>query len=102
MVRWRQSFSPSFDLLFLHGLICVLPMTGGTELQDSGGIARTGGLASKVQKCATAPVKQSGIAEGAVWSQAVLFFQFLPFYMADLRFTTFIQFRYRMVSKSNY
>ena len=42
-------------------------------------IARAGGLASKVQKCTTAPVKRSGIAEGAVWSEAVLLFQFWPF-----------------------
>ena len=80
----------------------TMSLTGGAELQDGGGIARTGGLASKVQKCATAPVKQSGIAEGAVWSEAVLFFQFGLFYCADLCFTTFIQFKYRMVCKSNY
>ena len=41
-----------------------LSLTGGAELQDGGGIARAGGLASKVQKCATHPVKRSGIAEG--------------------------------------
>ena len=41
-----------------------LSLTGGAELQDGGGIARAGGLASKVQKCATAPVKRSEIAEG--------------------------------------
>ena len=41
-----------------------LSLTGGAELQDGGGIARAGGLASKVQECATAPVKPSGIAEG--------------------------------------
>jgi len=40
-----------------------LSLTGGAELQDGGGIVRAGGLASKVQKCATAPVKWSGIAE---------------------------------------
>ena len=39
-------------------------LTRGAELQDGGGIARAGGLASKVQKCATAPVRRSGIAEG--------------------------------------
>ena len=41
-----------------------LSQTGGAELQDGGGIARAGGLASKVQECAAAPVKQSWIAEG--------------------------------------
>ena len=41
-----------------------LSLIGGAELHDGGGIARAAGLASKVQKCATAPVKRSGIAEG--------------------------------------
>ena len=41
-----------------------LTLTGGAEHQDGGGIARAGGLASMVQKCATAPVKRSGIAGG--------------------------------------
>ena len=41
-----------------------LSLTGGAELQDGGWIAQAGGLASKEQKCATAPVKRSGIAEG--------------------------------------
>ena len=39
---------------------------GDTELQDGGGIARAGDTTSKVQKCATAPVKRAGIAEGRV------------------------------------
>ena len=41
-----------------------MSLTRGAELQDGGGIARAGGLASKVQKCAIAPVRRSGIAEG--------------------------------------
>jgi hypothetical protein len=41
-----------------------LSLTVGAELQDGGRVARPGDLASKVQKCATAPAKQSGIAEG--------------------------------------
>ena len=41
-----------------------LSLTGGAELQDGGGIARAEGLASKVQKRTTAPLKRSGIAEG--------------------------------------
>ena len=43
--------------------ITLLSLTGGAELQNGGGIARAGSLASKVQKGATAPVKRSGIAE---------------------------------------
>ena len=41
-----------------------MSLTGGAELQDGGGIARARGLVSNVQKCATAPVKRSGIARG--------------------------------------
>ena len=71
-----------------------LSLTGGTELQGGGGIARAGGLASKVQECSTAPVKRSGIAEGRSASVDLFSLIYLPWSTwADLRFTMhFIQF----------
>ena len=42
-------------------VVCLWP--GALRHQDGGGIARAEGLASKVQKCATAPVRRSMIAE---------------------------------------
>jgi hypothetical protein len=47
-------------LLFVGGL-CV--RVRGAKLQDGGGVARAGGMISKVQKCAAALLKRPGIAE---------------------------------------
>ena len=55
----------------------------GAELQDGGVMARTGGLASTVQKCTIAPVKRSGIAEGP-WSQRQSFPTSFDLFLFDL------------------
>ena len=76
-------------------------LTGGAELQDGGGTVRAGGLASNVQKQATAPAKRSGIAEGP-WGQRQSFYSSFDLFSLnclpwstwpDLHFTTFIQFK---------
>jgi hypothetical protein len=86
-------------IIYVRSLRAGLSLTGGAELQDGGGIARAGGLASKVQKCATAPVKRSGIAEGPCGQRQSFSSSFDLFSLnclpcatcTEMRYTTFIQ-----------
>ena len=55
-----------------------LPLTGGAELQDGGGIAQAGGL--KGAEMRHSPREAVGDRWGAVRLEAVLFFQFWPFF----------------------
>ena len=53
-----------------------LTLAVGAKLQDGGGIARAGGLASKVQKCATEGITEGPCGQRQSFSSSFDFFFF--------------------------